>query len=186
MTTVSHGLKNEFEQAYGVTVSPLYNVATHYFDVPPVTEPLDWHSFGPDLSPSSLKFVYTGSTPEGFYALREIIAGVRLFRERSPSLAGRVQLVFVGACEEVAREIHRQGPVGDSVVFIRHVPHQVAQRLQQAADALVFLAYNGSGNKGVVSTKLFEYFGLEKPVLPLTVHDDSDVNRLFKTYCGAA
>jgi len=186
VTTVSHGLAREFEEAYGIVVHPLYNVATHYFDVMPAGEPIQWQSFSKDLRRSSMKFVYTGSTPEGFYALSQIISAVRLFRDRSPTLAEQVQLVFVGACEEVAREMRRQGPTGDSIVFISHLPHHISQQIQQAADALIFLAYDGAGNKGVVSTKLFEYFGLAKPVLPLTVHPDSDVHRLLDTYCGSS
>ncbi len=184
VTTVSHGLKDEFESAYGILVTSLYNVATHYFDLPSAQNIPDWSALNPSISPSALKFVYTGSTPEGFYALKEIVSGVRTFREQSPALADRIQVVFVGACEEVAREVHRQGGVGQSIVFIPHVPHRLAQEIQQAADALVFLAYDGPGNKGVVSTKLFEYFGLGKAVFPLTVHTNSDVHRLLLRYCG--
>jgi hypothetical protein len=186
VTTVSHGLKDEFESTYGISVTPLYNVATHYFELPAAHNTLDWSALNPAISQSSFKFVYTGSTPEGFYALKEIVGGVRKFRQGSPFLAERIQLIFVGACEEVAREVHRQGDIGTSIVFIPHVPHRLAQEIQQAADALVFLAYDGPGNKGVVSTKLFEYFGLGKAVFPLTVHTDSDVHRLLLRYCGAS
>jgi hypothetical protein len=183
ISTVSHGLKDEYEAAYGVPVRVLYNVATHYFDVGGA-QPIDWRALNPRIDPGRYKLVYTGSTPEGFYDVRSLVSGVKRLRSASPVLADRLQLVFVGACREVAAEVERQKLVGDDIVFVDLVPHETAKAIQKNADALIFLAYDGDGNRGVVSTKFFEYLALGKHILPVSVRKDSDVDRLLRKYAG--
>jgi len=183
VTTVSRGLADEFGGRYGVKVGVMYNVATHYLDVPRA-EHLDLRTVNAAIDPTRKVLVYTGSTPEGHYDIRSIIGGLRLLRQDSPALAERIQLVFVGACDEVRREAEAQDlPVGD-VVFVAHLPHSVARSVQASADGLLFLAHFGPNNMGVVSTKLFEYLCLGQPVLPVCLHEGSDVDVLLRRYCG--
>jgi hypothetical protein len=183
VSTVSYGLKEEFEVTHAVKTAVLYNVATHYFDVGP-SVPIDWRALHPGIEPERVKLVYTGSTPVGFYDLASLVSAVKRLRSARPDLAGRIQLIFVGACEEVRAELKRQGGAGNDIVVVPHVPHEVAKAAQQNADAVVFLAYFGKGNKGVVSTKFFEYLALGRPILPISLHEGSDVDRLLRTYCG--
>lgn len=185
VSTVSHGLAEEFSWRYGVSVEVLYNVATHYFDqAAPLA--VDWQALNPALSPGRLRLVYTGSTPVGFYDLGAIARGVAQLRRADPTSADRVQLVFVGACEEMRREAETAGVTHDDIAFIAHVPHKLATAIQQGADALLFLAYDGEGNKGVVSTKFFEYLALRKPVLPIGLRPGSDVDHLLDRLCGTS
>lgn len=179
--TVSHGLSREFSTVYRIPLPVvLYNVATHYFQVPD-PEPLAWDSLNPAIRPNARKYVYTGSTPEGHFALRTIVAGVKEAVRRGVR-ADSVQLIFVGACDALMREVQAQAGCDDVIVFVAHQPHRMAQRIQQQADGLIFLAYNGEGNKGVVSTKFFEYLALQKSILPLSVQADSDVDRLLERF----
>lgn len=182
VTTVSYGLTDEFEQAYGIKVDTLFNVATHYFDVTEKAS-IDWQALNPAIDEKRIKVVYTGSTPIGFYDLASLTRGIRQLRERNPAAADRIQCIFVGACAEVEAAWQAQGGTGNDVVFVPHVNHNTARAIQQNADALMFLAYFGPGNKGVVSTKIFEYMALGKPILPISLHENSDVDRLLMTYC---
>lgn len=185
VTTVSHGLRREFQAEYGIEAGTLYNVATHYFVVPP-SEPVDWSAVHPALRSDRRTLLYTGSTPDGFYDVETFVGGVRTLRERDPALADRVQCVFVGACEPIAAEARRQGVTEPALVFVDHLPQPRVQALQQAADALLFLAFRGIGNRGVVSTKLFEYFALGRPVVAVSVDPGSDVDHLLRRYAGHA
>ena len=97
-----------------------------------------------------------------------------------------MQIIFVGACEEVRREALKQNTEAGDLIFVPMVPHTVARSIQVSADALLFLAYYGEDNKGVVSTKLFEYLCLGQPVLPVSLHANSDVDRLLMRYCGVS
>ena len=186
VTTVSHGLKNEYEATYGIKVGVMYNVATHYFDLPPGFAEMDWASLSADIDIQRLKLIYTGSTPERFYDLISIIGGIKHFRDSQPALAERLQMIFVGACEEVQREAKRQGMTGSDIVFVPHVPQHLSKLIQANADALIFLGYHGDGNKGVVSTKIFEYLLLGKPIIPFSLHEGSDVDRILRRYCGSS
>jgi glycosyltransferase involved in cell wall biosynthesis len=180
VSTVSIGLKEEFERVHGVPTRTIYNVATHYFGVAETGKP-DWRALSPRIDPARLKLVYTGSTPEGFYDVRTLVSAARRIRAEEPGLAGAFQLVFVGACAEVRLEAERQGFSGDDIVFVPHVTHAVAQSIQQHADVLVFL---GSGGVGIVSTKIFEYLALGRPILPLFVARGSDVDRILLRFCA--
>lgn len=183
VTTVSYGLAQEFEHWYGVKVGVMYNVATHYLDVPPAAK-IDLTTVSGDIDANRKQLVYTGSTPEGHYDLQAIVGSMRELRARHSKAADALQLVFVGACDEVRREATRQGIVDGDIVFIKHLPHDVARSVQASAHALLFLAHFGPNNAGVVSTKLFEYLCLGQPVLPFSLHEGSDVDRLLRRYCG--
>ena len=183
VSTVSHGLAAEFKQAYGVPVNVLYNVATHYLDMPP-PDPIEWSSVSPKIEPQRMQLVYTGSTPEGHYDLKSVVRSIVQVRQERPDIADKFQLVFVGPCDEARREALRQSVNENDIVFVGHLPHKLSRSVQAKADALIFLAHFGENNAGVVSTKLFEYLCLGKRVLPLSLHEGSDVDRLLRRYCG--
>jgi glycosyltransferase involved in cell wall biosynthesis len=182
ISTVSYGLRDELQQAHSISADVFYNIATHYLNVgaPPA---MDWTALNPRLASGKIKLIYTGSTPENYYDLAALVGAVRYLKERTPELAGKMQLIFVGACAEAQREMKRQNLIGEEIVFIPHVPHEMAKAIQQNADILLYLTYLG---KGAVSTKIFEYFALGKPILPVSVPKDSDVDRLLTTYCGSS
>jgi glycosyltransferase involved in cell wall biosynthesis len=185
VSTVSHGLRQEFEKTHRIKVQVLYNVATHYFSGHGVA--MDLAELDPRIRRNALKLVYTGSTPEGFYDLPTIVGGVAAFRAEHPELAEALQLIFVGACQEVAFEVARhKGRIGDAIITAPHVSHATAKAIQNSADILTFLAYPGEGNMGVVSTKFFEYLALGKPVFPLTIVAESDVDLLLRRYAGGS
>lgn len=185
VSTVSFGLAGEFRSRYGVHVDVLYNVATHYFEQR-VTGSLDWQALNPGLTPGRARYVYTGSTPVGFYDLGAIARGTAALRASRPDLADCIQLVFVGACDEMRREAELAGVTHADIAFVQHVSHKTATAIQQAADALLFLAYDGEDNKGVVSTKFFEYLALKKPILPMGLRRGSDVDQLLERLCGSS
>jgi glycosyltransferase involved in cell wall biosynthesis len=185
VTTVSKGLADEFRQWYGVEVGVMYNVATHYLDVPPADR-IDLRQVSPEIEPQRLTLVYTGSTPEHHYDLAAIVGAVARLRQERPALAARLQLVFVGACDEARREAQARGLGAPEIVFVPHLPHATARSVQASASALVFLAHHGPNNMGVVSTKLFEYLCLGQPVLPFDLCEGSDVDLLLRRYCGTS
>jgi hypothetical protein len=129
----------------------------------------------------SAKIVYTGSIPAGFYDLEGFLDGVEAWARRSET-AG-LQFLFVGAGGELAvRAARRKLPDG-LVVFASQLPQGCVAEVQGAADALLFLGYQAADNQGQVSIKLFEYFRRRRPILPVHIRADSDVNWLIRLYC---
>lgn len=181
--TVSRWLANEFAQAYGITVKVMYNVATHYFGLTTEQPKINWACINSAIDTDRIKIIYTGSTPRGHYDITTFVSAVALLRAERANLADRVQFIFVGACSEVAREVTVQAISPGDIVFVGHLPHQVVRSVQAAADLLLFFAHYGEGNKGVVSTKLFEYICLGQPLLPISLHAGSDVDQLLNRFC---
>jgi glycosyltransferase involved in cell wall biosynthesis len=182
VVTVSKGLAEEFSARYGVRAEVLYNTATHYFDLGHV-EAIDLAAF-PGMGRDTVKLVYTGSMPEGHFDIEGILEAARLLRESRPSSWDRLRLVFVGACDALRRALRARPELESLFVFVPHQEHRRAQAIQNAADALLFLGFHGAGNKGVVSTKIFEYFALRRPILALSVQPGSDVDELMGAFCG--
>jgi Glycosyl transferase 4-like domain len=183
LTTVSQGLADEFEAHYGRRAEVLYNVASHYFGLKAPSAP-DWSRYPGGAGAGALRLIYTGSTPEGFYDLAALVEAAaragKVLQESKP----RARLVFVGACEEMRIAVRTGSADPDRFAFVSHVPHLEVQAIQYHADALVFLAFDGEGNKGVVSTKIFEYLSTERPIFPVGLRSGSDVDRILMRYCG--
>jgi hypothetical protein len=184
--TVSRWLADEFAQTSGVEPQVMYNVATHYFGIATPATPIPWIEIHPSIDSKRLKIVYTGSAPRGHYDLTSFVGAVAKLRAGNPELADRIQFILVGACSEVANEAKRQSILSTDMVFVAHLPHDVARTVQAAADVLLFFAHFGPGNKGVVSTKLFEYISLGRPLLPVSLHAQSDVDKLLRRFCSGS
>jgi hypothetical protein len=180
--TVSNQLADEF-RAYGRPVQVAYNVATHVAPSDRDSSGFDWTSLHPSLHPASAKLVYTGSMPEGHFDLETIVGGIRHAVAAGSLRRERNQVVFVGACDSLRRLVDGSELEG-AVVFVPHQTSRVARMIQANADALLFLGYNDEGNGGVVSTKLFEYLSLGRPILPIMVRAGSDVDTLLGRYGG--
>jgi glycosyltransferase involved in cell wall biosynthesis len=181
-TTVSVGLKTEFEEAHGVRTRVLYNVATHYASEGSVRGGAEAVGASDERKPVTI--VYTGSTPVGFYDIRSLVEGIRLFQKGQADGGRGIHVEFVGACDEVRREVERVSDLAELISFRDHMPQREVREIQRGADVLLFLGFSGEGNKGVVSTKLFEYIALGKPILPISVRPDSDVDILLRRLCG--
>lgn len=181
LTTVSEGLASRFLGAFGAHATVAYNVATHV--QASVDDPLSvfrWSELHAALDEASLKFVYTGSLPAGYYDLRSFATAIR---NAGDGLSGK-QFVFVGACGELKLLVQQMAIPPGRIVFIDQVDIAMAQRIQRAADALIFLGFVASDNQGQVSIKLFEYMRQRKPILALNIKRGSDVDVILHKYCG--
>lgn len=180
--TVSNWLAKEFSNTYGINTLTIYNVATHYLNVP-IPEKVDLCTYSKSLNRFSKKIIYTGSTPEGFYDVYNIMLAIKEVSDKFTNFSDKIQFVFVGNCEETRIAANKLN-LEKEVVFLNHVPQIEVRKIQSSADCLLFLGYNGFENKGVVSTKLFEYLFLNKCVLPFTIKENSDVDIIFSTLCN--
>jgi len=181
-TTVAPALQARFEKRFGRKPDVVFNVATHIKPVSSDPAAFDWACVSEALRPDTRKIVYTGSIPAGFYDLDGFLAAVEAFG-RHPE-ARDIQFVFVGAGGELAARMRgRQIPDG-LIVFGPQMSHDAVAEVQNAADVLLFLGYHADDNQGQVSIKLFEYFRREKPILPVHIRAQSDVDWLVRHYCG--
>ena len=179
--TVSHQLALEFQEAHGRPVEALYNVATHY-EGGGEGPTADLLGLDPRLRPGTLKLVYTGSTPEHFYDAEALAGAAGRYRARHPGAATGLQFVCVGAGRDIQKAVDQVPGLDEVFIFLPLVPHDRAKAIQRASDALLFLGFKGEGNKGIISTKFFEYLALGKPILPVTIHPGSDLDGLLTRF----
>lgn len=183
LLTVSKGLAQEFSNQYGIKCRVMYNVATHYH-TKVVNIYVDWSKLCDQIDTKRILLVYTGSTPIGHYDVGTIVRGITKLRARNQVLANKIQTVFIGACGEVQKEFNSIRNGTNDIVFVRHLSHTVCRSIQAQSSALIFLGHTGCNNSGVVSTKIFEYLALAKPIMPLCLHSGSDVDELLVRFCG--
>lgn len=185
VTTVSTGLAREFVDTYAADVKVMYNVATHYVGLPAPPR-IDLAEIDSAIDSKRTTLIYTGSTPKDHYDLNGVIEALCIIRERRPELLARIQLVFVGACQEMRHVAESKGFGQPEIVFVPHLSHELIRSVQVSATALLFLGHHGPNNLGVVSTKIFEYLYLCVPIVPVDVCSGSDVDTVLKEYCGVS
>lgn len=181
-TTVAPALASRFRKVFGREPEVVYNVATQARPVTIDPATFSWARLDPRLNATSVKIIYTGSIPAGFYDVDGFLAAIEDAAQQFGS--DRLQFVFVGAGGEVAARMHGRSIPENMIVFIPQMSHAEVAEVQQAADALLFMGYQAEDNQGQVSIKIFEYFRRERPILPVHIRARSDVDGLLRLYCG--
>jgi len=181
-TTVAPALASRFKAWFGADAEVVYNVATQATDSAAPAADFTWSALSPALCAESAKIVYTGSIPAGFYDLDGFLDAVEQFAATHSEKA--LQFVFVGAGGEIAARLQTRAIPKDMIVFVPQMSHAAIGDVQRAADILLFMGYSADDNQGQVSIKLFEYFRREKPILPVHIRSESDVDWLIRFYCG--
>jgi len=122
------------------------------------------------------RLLYTGS----LHTERELVIflrGMELLAERRSDVRERLEVEFVAWRDEhnerVAAEFSTPSRLGGMVRFTDHIPHREAIARLKAADAGLVLLAEGPHRRGVVGTKIFEYIGLDKPVLAVIPPGDA-------------
>ncbi|HEY4301534.1 MAG TPA: hypothetical protein VGM73_11710 [Candidatus Didemnitutus sp.] len=184
LTTIGPTMARDFRAAFGIEAAIAYNVATHVSRAPGGGSIPDWARLHPRLRSETLKIVYTGSLPEGYYDLPALISACSGAWGPQIREANCLQFIFVGRAWELQRQLPGGEGWEDLMVFVPQVSQGEAAAIQAAADVLLFLGLNSPNNMGQVSMKIFEYFRSGRAVLPLFVHSGSDVDRLIADYCG--
>lgn len=112
------------------------------------------------LSPDRHSLVYTGSLyPSRFRPFARALA--QLQRER-PELESRLEVVIIGARWQGSAEVADEEGVR-GVRWVPPLPRADVLRIQRQADSLLVLLE--PERPGLATTKLFEYFAAERPIL---------------------
>jgi len=120
------------------------------------------------------EIVFAGS----LYGERELdifLEGLSRFCERRPEPGRRLRVTFLGAMTEHNRAVAARwsAHLGDTVAYEGVVPRAEAQRRIAAANAALHLAAGGPGRELFVGGKLYEYLGLNRPVLAMVPPGDA-------------
>jgi glycosyltransferase involved in cell wall biosynthesis len=123
--------------------------------------------------------LYTGTIPYNFYDLK-LIADLIVSSNNINDI--NFEWHFVGECNLFMNELENRSIDLGNIFFLSRKNHKDLLELFKKADILLFF---GHKFPGYLTTKLFEYFSIGKPILPLLVKENSDAYRLIKSICGS-
>lgn len=167
LVTVSAGLQRRLSSFLGREVLLSYNGYLEAADRGTV-EP--W----PD---GRLHIVYTGRVYPGYQDPQPLFRALRAL-QREVEGASRIAVDFYGHENPWLRELVMKHGLEDCVRLHGHVPHRESLARQHAADALLFLDWNDTG-EGVLTGKLFEYLGSGRPILSIGARADTEAAALI-------
>jgi len=188
VSTVSEHIKHLFESTYQIKVSLQYNIATHINNISEIPDSCNLNSIlGTFRFPENdvCSIVYTGSTSEGFYDLISVSNTLNNFYDNYNKVEKRIIFYFIGSCDNLKILINQKHINNGLVKFIPHLPHSEIKCIQKNATLLFFLAHNVKGNGGYITTKIFEYFAMKKPVLAYGIENNSEINTIFFKFCNS-
>lgn len=122
----------------------------------------------------TLNIVYTGSVYPDHHDVNGFFAGLSLFKQEG----GVAKVRVVGRNVAPFIDAAKRWNVTDFVKVEATVERQVALSMQCSADVLLFFIWQG-GDKGIYTTKLFEYAGAQRPILVIG-EELSDVSDMLR------
>jgi glycosyltransferase involved in cell wall biosynthesis len=139
--------------------------------VPNGYDPDDFAAPRPSPSGDRLRITYAG-TVFALTSARGLLAGIRLLHERSPALAQRLQVRFVGRVVETEIDAF-DGCEAIGVERTEYVPHGQVLRELAASHATLCVLDDVSGVERIHPAKIFELMRLGRPVITLAPADSA-------------
>lgn len=163
VVTVSEGVAADLASRHPGTRDDRWHVIHNGFD------PADFEGTAPDrLGAPADTFVLTYSgTLYGPRDPQTLMDALDIMAATGHPLVRRLRLHFVGRVADPIRLRIRASGVAESARFLDYVPHERAVSLASGSDALLLIVDDVPQSAGILTGKLFEYIGLERPILAL-------------------
>jgi hypothetical protein len=152
VVTVSNTLAGQLRQRTSVPVEVIFNGID---DVP-----RELHARASVRSPT-LEIVHTGQLIPGKRDPRPLLEALAMLGE----IAADINVRFFGRRLDVVTQEMRELPSRARVSVHDPVSRQSAVQIQGEADLLLLLLWNHPSERGVVTSKLFEYLGAQRQIL---------------------
>lgn len=182
VTAATRFMADEFLSHHGIRAHVVYNVATH-IDRPKQDtvreddeQPIELSS----ITSNPVRIVYVGTMPEGFYDVA-LLADWLVCLQKDMQYGDMCEWLFVGESDLLEFKIGARLNTHTGIRFSPRVAHEKALEIMCNADVLLFL---GHRFPGYLTTKLFEYLALGKPILPLFLTPNAEAYKLIEDICG--
>ncbi|UCG11656.1 MAG: glycosyltransferase [Deltaproteobacteria bacterium] len=159
VTTVSYPLAQDLGNLFDIPV----HVVTNGFDKD-LYEGFD-SSLTAGWKDYRMNIVYTGLIYPEKRDPSPLFQAIQLLHQEGAIKKGDLKIRFYGPNSDILQGIHSFQSVESFVELYGPIPHRQALSCQSHADLLLFLEWNDSTEKGVFTTKFFEYLGAGKPIL---------------------
>ena len=174
----SAGVRDEYAQRYPRLASQFLPIHNGY-DLADIERALGEAGEERDVGDGRFRLVFTGSL-QGVPELRLFAGGMEALLRRRPELRDRLRVQFVGwfSPEVEAEAPALLTPLAPCVERVAFQPKDATLRLVSTADAALVLLAEGPGRANVPSAKLFDYVGLDRPVLAVAPY--GEVRRILE------
>jgi len=122
---------------------------------------LDLLTIKPEIRKKSkvIRLVYTGTIYYQKYSWRELLKGLKKFCISG----GFFELILAGSSHEIFLKEAKRLKLDKYVISRGYLKQEESFALQKSADLLIFFPWQGS--KGIVTSKLFEYFATRNKIM---------------------
>src|SRR3954464_13053415 len=159
IVTVSEPWSSFYRAKYGKPVATIYN------GYDPQDFPLE--TAAPPAS-ADLTITYAGVIYSGRRDPSPLFAALALLGEEERS---RIRIDFFGSDPNLVLPHAGRAGVADRVSVHPAVPYKQSLEIQRRSDVLLLLQWNNPREQGNVPAKLFEYFGVLRPILGIGLED---------------
>lgn len=134
------------------------------------------------IAPSLDKFIisYFGSVYPVFRDPDVIFKAIRSLIDAGKIERNKIEIRFYGTGEELIGKRAKENNVSDISIYFGMVSRDEVITNQAKADALFLL--DSSQEKGVLTTKVFEYLNSEKPVLAIGFTAETEMSKLLSQF----
>lgn len=176
ITTVSDPLKKSLEKRYGEKVLVIEN-GFDLDDLKEINNMGDVKMFPGD---GKIRLVYTGTIYPGKRDPSPLFEAVNILRKEGIEVDSKLEIIFYGINLGNLFELTSRYKVENIVKTPGFLDRTRILRIQQEADALIFLEWEDSSVDGIVTSKLFEYMYAGTPVLGIGVSNKTLPGRLIE------
>jgi glycosyltransferase involved in cell wall biosynthesis len=128
------------------------------------------------LDPERVSLVHTGRLEVADRDPAPLVRALQGLAAEDPGTAARLELVFAGSFTERERALLATDVAPARIVVADNLPHEDALSLQSAADGLLLIT--AGTRRHEVTGKIFEYFGVGRPILALA--DNNEAARMVR------
>jgi glycosyltransferase involved in cell wall biosynthesis len=170
VTAVSEGFFPDFDHPEKMTI------------IPNGYDPADQPETDPAHRNEKFTIRYMGSMKTRQY----VDSFFRLIRELAdvPKTKGRIEVELIGRMDPIVPQKVRELNLEEIVHFAGYMEHDLAMRKIAEADMLLLVIGTGNRNRNILTSKLFEYLMMKKPILAYGPTDGMASRILQETQTG--
>ncbi|OAN64129.1 hypothetical protein A8B79_14135 [Balneola sp. EhC07] len=133
----------------------------HYHTITNGFDHEDFELTNDKRNPDALSIKYVGSMTEAaiphsfFKALSSL----------DDDLRKKIKVSFFGSFNEKVKEIINRYELQDLISYHGYIPHKAAKKEMQTADLLLLVIPDTEDNELIITGKIFDYIGAQKPIL---------------------
>lgn len=98
--------------------------------------------------------------------------------------ARELHLRFVGRFGQEVEEMIEKTSFRDSIETVPYVPHEVSIRYLMESDAVLLIVDEAKESNEIVPGKVYEYLGVNKPIIAIAPEESAIASLLNETGCG--